>query len=282
MDLFKFFKELDEKKLIEWIKNPIASELWDYDFKEALPHKNDTENKRHLIATFCAFANTRGGFLVYGIDKNRNIKGLPQDDEFRKKINDLVGEYIRPPLPFKNWGLINQFELVSKNPGKYIYIIRIIESPFYLKPHICAYNKDNRIYIRQNSSNKTISDGQELRRLFFQDVFSPYCHENIEYVLRRITRINYEPSSLESNFIFQLLKYLENKRREDSSFANLLNLLETIIKKRDKLKKRLKSGGGEGLSIMTENNLVEKAKELETLTSEFLERHKGTHGIKDA
>ena len=54
----------------KWLKNPQTIECETLDFKEALP---DKDNVRKL---FCALANTRGGFVVFGVTDKKDIVGI--------------------------------------------------------------------------------------------------------------------------------------------------------------------------------------------------------------
>jgi len=224
------FFELNEDKLYKWLSDPSETEGWDYDFKEKLPHRNDKNNKLHLVATFCAFANTRGGFLIYGIDKNKSAEGISLDNEFRKKLNDLVGKYIKPPLQNK-WDIINQFELTSKNPGKYIYIVSVPESLIYHKPHVCVYEDDRRIYIRQNSSNISLDDGRDVRSWFFDSSFSPYCFDALDKVFEDMKAIGFKGDYIETLFLLELKQYLKTRGEKEASFLSILAILNSVFEK---------------------------------------------------
>jgi predicted HTH transcriptional regulator len=78
------------------MKNPTALQDWtldyitslltqgafepdSFDFKETLPHSKNASDKLHLRKTIAAFANSGGGFLIYGIkeDRDRTIQTAP-------------------------------------------------------------------------------------------------------------------------------------------------------------------------------------------------------------
>jgi hypothetical protein len=44
-----------------------------FDFKEQLPHKSDTAEKLRLTKTCAAFANSHGGFLVFGVKDDKKL-----------------------------------------------------------------------------------------------------------------------------------------------------------------------------------------------------------------
>lgn len=70
--------------LAEWSTETILSllgsgiyEAEEFDFKEILPHTKDDVGKERLRKSCCAFANSNGGFLVFGIADDRTKK--PED-----------------------------------------------------------------------------------------------------------------------------------------------------------------------------------------------------------
>jgi predicted HTH transcriptional regulator len=44
-----------------------------FDFKAMLPHSKDTEGKGRLRRDVAAFANSNGGFLVFGVKDNKGL-----------------------------------------------------------------------------------------------------------------------------------------------------------------------------------------------------------------
>jgi len=283
MKLPILFFELNEDKLYQWLSDPSETEGWEYDFKENLPHKSDKGNKLHLIATFCAFSNTHGGFLLYGIDKNRVVKGLPLDGDFKKKLNDLVGKYIRPPLQ-NNWDLIRQFELANKFPGQYIYVVHIPESVIYHKPHVCTYEGDNRIYRRGNTSNFSLDDGRDIRSEFFDKRFSPYCFETLDKLFDEMKKVGFAKGYIETLFLLELKQYLKGRGEKEASFLGLLAILDSIIEKIKTIAEMndpQKNASWDELS--TTGADVEKEKvneELKVIIDKFIKEYKEMHGLK--
>ncbi len=74
-----------------------------YDFKAELRSKEVGHNRR-LTATACAFANTKGGFIVFGVKDLANgkmtgrIEGIEADSdlakEFGEKDKERLAQYL--------------------------------------------------------------------------------------------------------------------------------------------------------------------------------------------
>lgn len=62
------------------------------DYKE----KIETERPKSWLKTVSAFANTKGGILLYGIDDDRNPVGLDDIQYTSSKISDLINSKITP------------------------------------------------------------------------------------------------------------------------------------------------------------------------------------------
>lgn len=91
------------RTLDEWTLDAIT-ELLDkrcgepeaFDFKEMLPHSSDDAGKHRLRKACCAFANSSGGFIVFGVkDESRlpttdRLVGLEPSLDFNKLFSDYA------------------------------------------------------------------------------------------------------------------------------------------------------------------------------------------------
>jgi hypothetical protein len=103
-----------------------------FDYKETLPHSNDHAAKDRLKKICCAFANTDGGYLVFGISDNRGLKqqdrliGLPKELDFPEHF----GNYPKNCFPSIYWQFKNPpITLASGNLIQIVYIPASPESP---------------------------------------------------------------------------------------------------------------------------------------------------------
>jgi len=103
-----------------------------FDYKEALPHSNDQSAKDRLQKTCCAFANTDGGYLVFGVSDDRTLKphdrlvGLPKELDFPEHF----GNYPKNCFPSIYWQFKNPpISLASGNLIQVVYIPASPESP---------------------------------------------------------------------------------------------------------------------------------------------------------
>lgn len=132
-----------------------------FDFKSALKYTVPCQRERDkynekLLNIVCAFANTYGGFIVFGIEDAKNkagenrIVGLDQTDfgaEFGEKIKDLdptvYYNFTNPPIKIAN-------------ENKVIYIVHIPRSTN--RPHMVSTGRsEGRFYKRTNNGNNIMN-----------------------------------------------------------------------------------------------------------------------------
>ena len=130
-------------------------ETEEFDFKADLPQVLDK--------TVCAFANSKGGFLIFGIKDQRNIptmdriQGISPKRDFPKEFGDKISQKITPPVRFN-----------FKNPplklhsGNVIHVIHIPQSNI---PHMSS---DSIFWHRTNKGNEMMSWDQ-IRHAFSQE-----------------------------------------------------------------------------------------------------------------
>lgn len=81
--------ELTEAELRERIAEGEGRSL---EFKRGLPRDE------RLARTLCAFANTRGGLLLVGVEDDGRIVGAPRPRETSAEIRRIARDFIDPPL----------------------------------------------------------------------------------------------------------------------------------------------------------------------------------------
>lgn len=123
-----------------------------YDFKAELRSKDQGHNRR-LTATACAFANTKGGFIVFGVKdlgdgrKTGRIEGIEADSDLAKEF----GERIRGASP----NILFEFgnpPIRVRNSNKVLFVVQIPISPN--RPHSTS---DGVFYYRTNEGNRIMS-----------------------------------------------------------------------------------------------------------------------------
>ncbi|MCF8242547.1 MAG: ATP-binding protein [Melioribacteraceae bacterium] len=106
-----------------------------------------------------AFANTRGGHILFGIDDDKSIYGLQSEKSEAELIKQTVDEFCEPKIEYK----ISYFELDDKE----IVAVEIPESKF--KPHrIQDYQPDldlntAQVYVRVN--DKSVLASKEMIKI---------------------------------------------------------------------------------------------------------------------
>ncbi|WP_027003707.1 AlbA family DNA-binding domain-containing protein [Hugenholtzia roseola] len=120
---------------------------------------NPDKAKKELSKDFTAFANSGGGFLVIGVDKNYNIIGVDKkvnNKDIDEWINQIISTNIEPPIFY-----FDPKTIEIPNSDKIIVVIYIPEST--KKPHITT--EHNNYFIRLNDSSKPANHNQ-IRDMF--------------------------------------------------------------------------------------------------------------------
>jgi len=166
------------KSLTEW-SIPIITDLLIqgyyetefFDFKEMLPHsKNNQPEKTRLYKNCCAFANSAGGFLVFGIKDN---KTLPAQDRLvgfdpAYDFPEHFGSYPRICNPSIPWNFQNP--PLQLNNGRVIHVVEIPRS--WNAPHCFEIPGKGSAKLRcftkrTNKGNEDMSY-EEIRMAFLQ------------------------------------------------------------------------------------------------------------------
>ena len=136
-----------------------------FEFKEKLNVKSDRD-VRKMLERAAAFANTEGGFLIYGIEefegKANEICGIDcdqNDDALKQSIGSLVRSWVDPELTDED------VDPVTMQDGKRVLVIHVPKSKS--SPHMVTHSKINRIY-KRNSSGIYPPGLEELKRMFLE------------------------------------------------------------------------------------------------------------------
>jgi ATP-dependent DNA helicase RecG len=128
--------------------------------------KKDVTNAVQLAQEMVAFSNSKGGFIIVGVDDAGNIKGLDSSDirRLNQLISNSANENVKPP--------ITPFSEIIKVGDKKVLVIEIKEG--VNKPYCTAEG----IYFAKVGSDKRKISQEELLRLF-QESSKLYADEMI-------------------------------------------------------------------------------------------------------
>jgi predicted HTH transcriptional regulator len=123
------------------------------------------EFKRHfttpqkIAKEMIAFANTKGGYLIFGVDDDREVVGVDSEKSESEMIKDAAENYCEPPLTYS----IDFIEVY----GKEIVVATIPESES--KPHrIQDYQNEldiNKAVVIVRVNDKSVQASKEMVRI---------------------------------------------------------------------------------------------------------------------
>jgi predicted HTH transcriptional regulator len=144
------------------IKGVFEDEI--YDLKEMLPHSRNSDEKERLRKSCAAFANSSGGFLVFGVKDSKQltpserIVGLPLSFDFPEHF----GVYAQTCTPSVEWEFKNP--ALSLPSGNVIHVVWIPRS--WKAPHAVSTGDGAWIFPkRTNKGNESMSI-EEIRYSF--------------------------------------------------------------------------------------------------------------------
>jgi len=149
----------DIKLLID--SNELENKYLEY--KQELP-KNDDKSKHELCADVSSFANSAGGYIIYGVKEPENIEniyelvGLDSIDADKEilRISQIFQYHIKERINF-------DIKPIQIDNVKCIIIIHIPKS--WLAPHAVKFSDNLKFYSR-HSNGKYLLDINEIRTSF--------------------------------------------------------------------------------------------------------------------
>lgn len=181
--------ECSEDDLLLIIGNPDYRESGFVDYKTAFSALNDkveNEVKEKYKADFrndvCSFANTNGGYLIYGVKEKEGIPtaidgiSIDNTDQFERHIKDLLSR-ILPRMPSYS---IRFIQLINE---KYVVVLCVKHDDLY--PYVHLVDGNYRVFRRVGNSNAPVQYN-EMKMMFTQSLS---LEKEIERFRRE--RINY-------------------------------------------------------------------------------------------
>jgi ATP-dependent DNA helicase RecG len=123
-------------------------------FKRTLEDTND------LAKELCAFANTNGGMILFGVEDDGTITGLSPEHvrDLASKVANMASQVVREPVyPTSEVVAVNQTRLL---------VIRVPESA--AKPH---FDRNGAIWVKVLADKRRVTSREELRRMFEETGF---------------------------------------------------------------------------------------------------------------
>lgn len=173
------------------LDNPDYAENEYLDYKKdfAIDAAKDNNTRQLEQAEFrndvCAFANTNGGYLIYGIKEK---KGIPTEitginiqdnnkDLFERNIKNYL-QIIKPRMPYYS------IKFIDVQDNRFIVVI-YVQHDFYA-PYIHLVDQKNYKIYKRAGNGKIVMDYQEIKNMFIQSIS---IEKEVE--LKREERINF-------------------------------------------------------------------------------------------
>lgn len=154
----KAFNDLEEQDLLALITLGVP-ESRTIEYKLHIPGNSDGD-KKEFLADVSSFANSSGGFLVYGMEESQGlptsfpgIAGIDTDREILR-LESIIQSGIAPRIP----GIFIRSLLLSN--GAAAILIKVTKS--WVSPHMVTLGGTSRFYSR-NSAGKYQLDVHEIR-----------------------------------------------------------------------------------------------------------------------
>ena len=141
---------MTKKKLLELIE---GGENLKVEFKQRF----STHEK--IAKEMIAFANTRGGFLIFGIDDDKSVYGVESEKSIAELVAETALKFCEPPLKYE----MNYYNI----DGKEIVLAEIFESdnkPHRIQDYLDKIDPNSAsVYVRVN--DKSILAGKEMIKI---------------------------------------------------------------------------------------------------------------------
>lgn len=182
--------------------------------------KRTLDSTDKLAAELCAFANSEGGMVLFGVENDGSISGLEPSEvrELNSRIASVASEKIREPL-------FPSSEVV-KIEGKNVLLVSVPESES--KPH---FDGSGAIWVKNMAEKRRVTSREELRRIF-QDAHVFYADEQPvrrtsladldRIAFRDFYEKEYGQLEQETTPLVRILANMNVARKENLTLAGLL------------------------------------------------------------
>jgi predicted HTH transcriptional regulator len=125
--------------------------------------KRKFSSPEKIAREMLAFANTKGGYIIFGVDDDKKIVGVESEKSEAELIKDAAGTFCEPPVNY-------QLSYIDVE-GKEIVVAEVLES--YNKPHrLQDYLKNfdiNKAIVVIRVNDKSIQASKEMVRIMKAD-----------------------------------------------------------------------------------------------------------------
>lgn len=159
------------EKLTDWsyeiVENMLTKGLFEselFDYKELLPDKSKQSEKLRLQKLCCAFANSIGGFIVFGVKDDKSliakdrIVGLDSSTDFPEHF----GNYPKNCIPTIYWDFLNP--PIILNDSKVLHVVQIPKS--IGAPHAVGDNEKGWKFPKRTNKGTEGMSIEEVRHSF--------------------------------------------------------------------------------------------------------------------
>jgi len=152
---------LNEQDILDLVDNEM-SEGKTLDYKRDLPADNN-DGKAEFLADVVSFANTAGGYMLFGVDEDKGVAiavpgiELKDTDEYGLRLENICRDNIEPRMPPL------QIRGIDLSSGRRVLAVRVQQS--WQAPH---RNRKDRHFYARNSRGKYPMDVSEIRAAMIQ------------------------------------------------------------------------------------------------------------------
>lgn len=173
-----------------------------------------------------AFANTRGGYLLFGVDDDKSLYGLESEKTDTELIKETAEKYCEPKVDYR----IEWFEISHKD----VLVVQILESKN--KPHRIQDYKSNfdlntaQVYVRVNDKS-VLASKEMIKILQSQSTEKPLEHYTVGK--QEKTVFNYLDNN-ETITVKELSRYANlSERRASRTLIKLVRANLLLIHQKD-------------------------------------------------
>jgi hypothetical protein len=165
-----------------------------FDLKETLPHPKNWDTKDRLLKAIAAFANSYGGFFVFGIKDDKNLSsadrvvGMPVAYD----LPEHFGNYPAKCQPAVEWRPKNP--AIRLTNGKVLHVVHVSPSP--RRPHAVEADGGSFVFPKRTNKGNEVMSYEEIRTAF---QISEFRRSKIAVLIAELDHINALANSVKSD-----------------------------------------------------------------------------------